>query len=132
MVDYEAVLADLEAKRTALNARFDAAEAAIRQVLAMEAQPVLPGMGVSNPIRRSERSTERPYSGMTMPNAAIKHLSQYPGPIPNTELAKALEDGGFEHKSKNFPNTLNSVLRRRSNDVGDLRKDRKGWVLSQP
>jgi hypothetical protein len=129
MVDYEAVLADLEAKRKALNARFDAAEAAIRQVLAMEVQPVFPSMTGANIVRNS--LTERPYMGLTMVDAAVKHLSLHPGPIPNTQLARALEQGGFEHKSKDFPNTLNSVLRRRAMAVGDLRKEAKGWALTK-
>ena len=131
-IDYEVVLRDLGDKRRAMNAQFDAAIAAIRQVLVLERsveQRGLPGLRtVTDPVVVTQGS-HKPYRSMSIVAAAKAHLDVVQGPVPNPELARALEAGGFKHKSKNFTNTLNSVLRRQSQNVGDVRKDREGWQL---
>jgi hypothetical protein len=133
MIDYQEVLADLEAKRRVINARFDAAAEAIRQVLALQGiQPVLPGILTPKESRPAIRIPHEPYKGLGIVEAAKEHLATVPEPVPNVELAKALENGGFKHKSKNFPNTLNSVLRRRSMAFGDIKKEGRGWTLASP
>ena len=67
---------------------------------------------------------------MTLVGAALAHLETAGGsPIPNVTLARALEAGGLEHKSKSFPNTLNSVLRRHGKIKGGLLKMKEGWML---
>jgi hypothetical protein len=127
-VDYAAVIRDLEQKRVQMNARLDAAIAAIRQVLALEnadEQLNLPGVAVPR------ANQQGPYRGLSMLDAAIKHIAAIGHGVPNVLLAKALEDGGYRHKSKNFPNTLNSVLWRRAKTVGDIRKSGRGWELAQ-
>jgi hypothetical protein len=128
-VDYAAVIQDLERKRAALNARFDAAIAAIRQVILFDGteQPELPGL--SSPA--ATQSPALPYRGLTMGDAAIKHLGLIGRPVPNTALAKALVAGGFVHNSKNFANTLNSVLWRRSGSRRDIIKTSEGWALPE-
>ena len=126
-VNYEAVIQDLETKRQLMNARFDAAIAAIRQVLALEGQPTLPGLPATG-TRPTPIGESRPYRGMKMVEAAKAHLKQA-GPVPNPKLARSLEYGGFQHKSKSFANTLNSVLRRRAEQVGDVKKSGGAWVL---
>jgi hypothetical protein len=125
-IDYAAVIRDLEQKRAQMNARFDAAIAAMRHVMALEAPAVQPNLlMIPRAIRQAKRSAHR--SG-SMVDAAMKYLAAHQ-PVPNVELAKALERGGFAHKSKSFPNTLNSVLRRRAMTVGDIRKSERGWEL---
>lgn len=131
-IDYAEVMKDLEVKRALMNARFDAAIAAIRHVIALngaEHQPDLPGIGSSASSAHSTVRVDPPFRGMVMGDAAIKHLQLVGRHVPNPELARALEFGGFEHRSKNFPNTLNSVLRRRAMTVGDLEKTGEGWGL---
>lgn len=126
-IDYTAVIRDLEKKRTQINARFDAAIAAIRQVLALEnadEQLALPGVALVEPNNVGS------YKSLSMPDAAIKHIGAVGHAVPNMLLAKALEEGGYRHRSKNFPNTLNSVLWRRSRTVGDIRKSGRGWELA--
>jgi hypothetical protein len=130
VIDYTAVIDDLEHKRSSMNARFDAAIAAIRQVIALEAsgmQPVLPGIPM--PLPSSQAGGGAPYKGLSMSDAAIKHIRSSGRGVPNVTLAKELERGGYVHRSKNFPNTLNSVLWRRAKDVGDLRKTEHGWEV---
>ena len=129
-VDYTSVINDLEIKRKLMNGRFDAAIVAIRQVVALEAQPALPGIPFPEPQGRiSNLGGDRTYKGMAIVDAAKACLRLAGKPVANPELARALERGGFEHKSKYFPNTLNSVLRRRSKNVGDVKKSRGAWIL---
>lgn len=137
-LDYEAVLLDLEDKRRAMNKRFDAAIAAIRQVLVLERgdrQPPLPSPRINprpNSVGPSLGGNQHgPYQGRSLVDAALAYLEKSGGgPIPNVALARALEAGGLEHKSKSFPNTLNSVLRRYAATKGDLQKGPQGWMLT--
>lgn len=126
-IDYKAVIVDLERKRGLLNTRFDAAIAALRQVLAMEndSQPALIGVSVLD----HDTLASGLYRGMSMLAAAVKHLQTVGHPVPNVQLAEQLELGGYRHKSKNFPNTLNSVLWRHAKSTGELRKVTRGWEL---
>jgi hypothetical protein len=126
VIDYAVVIKDLEEKRRVINSRFDAAIAAIRQVMALQGadtQPELPGL--ANVLR----SGAGPYKGLSMLDAAFEHLRLSASAVPNMQLAKALEEGGYVHKSKNFPNTLNSILWRRAKNEGDIRKSDRGWEL---
>lgn len=127
-IDYKGVIDDIERKRALVNARFDAAVMAIQQIMALndDRQPVLPGLRTL-PM---PESANVPYREMGMVDAALKHLGLAKGAVPNLKLAAALETGGFRHKSKNFPNTLNSVLWRRSKTIGDVRKSSRGWELT--
>lgn len=123
-IDYAAVIEDIEQKRAFMNAKFDAALAAIRQVIALngsEQQPVLPG------VTLPQSGYNKPYRELPMQDAAIRHIRSVGHAVPNLALAKALEQGGYEHKSKNFPNTLNSILWRRVKTIGDIRKTARGW-----
>jgi hypothetical protein len=127
-VDYKAVLDDLQRRRTAMNAQFDAAIVAIRQIATMsDEQPALPGLR-SLPL---PSPASAPYRGMGMVDAAMRHLSTVKRHVPNLELAAALVSGGFPHKSKNFSNTLNSVLWRRSKKEKDIWKSKNGWGLTE-
>lgn len=127
-IDYPAVLNDLERQRQAMNARFDAAIAAIRQIISMahDRQPALPGVMPTVP----QGLPGGPYKDLSMVEAAKAHLRAAGRAVPNLTLAKALEEGGFPHKSKNFPNTLNSVLWRRAKNEGDVQKSAQGWEIT--
>lgn len=129
-IDYKAVIVDIERNRAAMNAKFDVAIAAIRQIIgisgtdhqqALHSLPSLPTAEFAN----------KPYRDLGMVDAAKHHLSIAKRHVPNVELAAALVSGGFPHKSKNFPNTLNSVLWRRAKTVGDITKSKHGWGLSE-
>ena len=126
-IDYQAVITDLEMKRGQINARIDSAIAAIRQVMALEGTSHALPLGL--PLEAKGDIKQGPYAAMLMQPAAFKHLASVGRAVPNVVLARALEDGGYRHGSKNFPNTLNSVLWRRHKTVGDIRKTAKGWEL---
>jgi hypothetical protein len=129
-IDYGRVLRDLEERRAQINARFDAAIAALRQIVAIHTIDIQPSL--LNLPSQADAAHLKPYAAGSMINMAIQHLaSRGGGPVPNMELARALNEGGFPHRSKNFPNTLNSVLWRRAKTVGDIRKTERGWELAQ-
>ena len=126
-IDYTNVIRDLEDKRAQITAEFDSAIRAIRQIMALQGvtiqPPLFPPTATISPSRR--------YGTGSMVDVAIRHLSSVGGgPVPNMELARALDEGGFPHKSKNFPNTLNSILHRRAKTVGDVRKTGRGWEIA--
>ena len=128
-IDYSAVIRDLEQKRAQMNAQFDSAISAIRNIVAAmqqpDTQPSLLG------LTQTFEAAKARYRGGSMVDMAIQHLARAGRAVPNMELAKALDEAGFPHKSKNFPNTLNSILHRRAKTVGDLRKTAEGWQLAQ-
>ena len=126
-IDYKAVIGDLEQKRSQFNQRIDTAIAAIKHVMALDVggHPIPQGLP-----QIQAASGIGPYSEMDMVPAALHHLGTAGRPVPNVLLAKALEEGGFRHRSRNFPNTLNSVLWRRHKTVGDIRKSARGWELA--
>ena len=127
-IDYGAVLRDLEQKRAESNARFDAAIAAIRQIMTLQQSPAKPSLldlaHLSDQRHGGQRGT------LSMVDMAIQHLGSVGRPVTNMELARALDAAGFPHQSKNFPNTLNSVLHRRAKNVGDVRKVGNAWALT--
>lgn len=131
LIDYKAVIDDLERRKAFTNARFDAAIAAIRQIIALNEtesqQPSLPGVR----ILPAPLPGNLPYRDLGILAAARKHLAFVSAPVPNLKLAAALVEGGFTHQSQNFPNTLNSVLWRRAKTVGDVKKTEKGWWLTE-
>jgi hypothetical protein len=132
-IDYGRVIHDLEAKRSRMNAEFDAAIRALTQIAAMEGASNFQATlyGLSSAKTANTAAPPKPYSTGSMVDMAIKHLTSVGGgPVPNLRLAKALDDGGFPHKSKNFPNTLNSILHRRRKTVGDVRKTARGWEIA--
>lgn len=127
-IDYKAVISDIELRRAQINAQFDAAISAIRQVMAMDNSDVRLGLPAGAMSETSERA---PYRGLSMLDAAMRHMRAVGAAVPNLTLAKALEEGGYRHKSKNFANTVNSVLWRRAKTVGDIKKSERGWEWAQ-
>jgi HB1, ASXL, restriction endonuclease HTH domain len=123
-IDYMAVIRDIERQRAIWNDRFDAAAAAIRQLMALQSesrQPSLIGMDAPIPAAAMPR--------VGMVDVAMSVLEREARPVPNMELARMVEAAGFVHQSKNFPNTLNSVLHRRSKNVGDVVKVGNSWSV---
>lgn len=127
VIDYEAVIRDIERRRLEFNAKFDAAISAIRQIQSLQSNGLHAAVSPSLPF--SPESRLQPYRNLSMVGAATSHIRSEGRAVKNPELAKALEAGGFPHKSKNFPNTLNSILWRRSRTVGDFKKTAEGWIL---
>jgi len=113
--DYAAVLADLKERR----AQLDAAIAAIEVIIGGPSVP----SGSSEPLRPDS------FFNMTAIEAATKYLAMKKAPQTPTEIAEALETGGFTHSSKNLANTLYTALQRSYEGSGEVIKVGRKWGL---
>lgn len=121
---YEAVLADLRAKRDQL----DQAIAAIESV-----RGGVPGAGQGTP-GGNPVPAEGPgaFLGMTIVDAAKKLLANRRQPLKNPDIAAAFKAGGLVLQSAEPANTIGSVLTRRANEVGDVVRIGRGtWGLKE-
>ena len=124
---YEAVLADLRAKRT----QIDSAIAAIEALRSGGPAPGTPAPGAQ---AQEATAAEAPgaYLGMTIAEAAKKLLAFRRQPLRNPDIAAALQAGGLAMSSADPVNTIGSVLTRRFYDQGDIVKVGRGtWGLKE-
>lgn len=121
-----AALAELRAQRKML----DDAIAALEKVIAAQQQPNTkspPEGGVFGLFPAPPKSL----AGMTIPEAATTVIKASGQPMTNREIADALEKGGLKHESEDFPNTINSVLRRAAEQHGTLVRVDQKWHLAE-
>jgi hypothetical protein len=121
-VNYEAVLADLEAKK----AEIERAIATIRAVMGIQSaggDPIPPGPRGGGP-------TPQPgaFLGMSIPEAAKKYLQTSRTKSSTKDIMAALEAGGLP-PSKYA--TVYGVLRRREEMVGDIVNMSGDWALAE-
>lgn len=108
---YEAVIADLEAKRDQINATID-------MLRALSGAGITVISGSVSPQRSDEHAIKRDsFFGMTLPEAARKYLAMMKVTKPNPELCDALLLGGFKTSSSNFPEVVRSTLQRNKDFV---------------
>ncbi len=128
--DYAAILADMEAKYTALGN----AIASLRVAVAAGALGVLgeisgaPPVGVQ-PLSGSISLPRGAFLGKTVTEAIKLYLSALRKKQTNKEIAQALKDGGLE-STGNFDNLVTSGLFRLKQDGTVLRFD-DGWGLAE-
>ena len=103
---YEAVLADLILRRDEINSAIAALQ---RQMSSTIVQPTtLGGMYAIETFTPPAQPTL--YKELTINQAAERFLRSIMRDQPINAIAKAIEQGGFKHKSKNFANTVRSSL----------------------
>jgi hypothetical protein len=127
-IDYEKVLADLESKRDALNAAIDG----IKKLLYVNAQTLPDGTirNAPNQITNGQELRSDTFFGLPVREAIKKYLTIMKKPQSYREIADALEEGGFQHSSKKFYNTVNTTLGRMSEgDDAEVVKIRGDWGL---
>jgi len=115
-INYEAVLADLEAKKQQL----EAAIAAIRMIAIQSGNAPLGGPGGG--------SGPSAFLGMSIPDAAKKHLATIRQKQSTQDIMKALEAGGLPGSKYS---TVYAVLRRRESQVGDVINMKGDWGLAE-
>jgi hypothetical protein len=129
-IDYEKVLADLESKRDALNDAING----IRKLLHVNAQ-MLPDGTIKptvNQLTGAQEIASDTFFGLSIRDAIKKYLSMMRKPQPYRVIADALEEGGFQHSSKKFHNTVNTTLNRLSEgDEAEIVKIRGEWGLAE-
>jgi hypothetical protein len=127
-IDYEAVLADLEAKRASL----DTAIAALRVTmnLSASAAPGASAMPSAKPIDPASIQDDA-FFGLSIGEAAKKYLQMVRRKQSVKEIAEALERGGLPHTSANFVNTVGTMLNRAAlSDPEFVRVGRGEWGLA--
>jgi hypothetical protein len=135
-IDYERVIADLEAKRNAFNLSVDSAIQGIRHVLAaigaLPAAQQITGTHVSSTATVNPPSlTPDAFFGLGIAEAAVRYLQIVKRQQMTREIAEALESANYHHTSQNFINTVNTALSRRLKDEGDVIKIGKKWALAE-
>lgn len=123
---YDAVLADLRAKRD----KIDEAIAVIEAVRGTGAT----SLASTSPRPATQQSDSPPGDllGMTIADAAIKVLGMRRKTLGNPEFLQEFTRGGLVLTSADPTNVINSVLTRRFNQVGDIvRVSRGQWGLQQ-
>ena len=133
-LDYASFLANLEAKRAAL----DAAIAAVRTAMAMGALGTSSEVPASmvGALTHSMNGNEVPagaFFGKSIPEAARLYLAIVKRKQTSKEIADGLRKGGMESTSKNFPQILHSGLDRARRLPGSplVKLDRSHWGLRE-
>lgn len=124
---YEAVLADLQAKRDQIDQAI-AALTSLRGGVSASSGAAMPNAGAGAPIVE----TAGMYLGMSITDATKKLLALRKRTMGNADIARELQAGGLAMTSKDPVNTVGSVLTRRFNEVGDVVKVGRGvWGLKE-
>ena len=124
---YEAVLADLRAKREQI-------DQAIQVIEALRGNATAPATQKLPSVSQVDADVDGPgaFLGMTIVDAAKKLLASRRRTMSNTEIVNALKAGGLAMNSNDPINTVGSVLTRRFNTVGDLVRMGRGiWGLAE-
>jgi hypothetical protein len=120
-IDYEAVIADLEAKKAQIDATINMLRA-LSGITALNTPPSGSPSGGGG-----GRIAPDAFFGKSIPDAAVIHLGNVRQKLSTQQLMDAMEAGGLP-KSKY--NTVYAILRRRENQVGDIVNMQGEWGLS--
>ncbi len=135
-MDYAAILADLEAKRAALDATIASFRNALAHGALGQAGDVPPATNGTAPSTYLPSMTggEVPagaFLGKSIPDAAKLYLEIVKKKQTSKEIAEALQKGGMESTSKNFQQMVHAILdRARKANFGIVKLDRSHWGLA--
>lgn len=126
---YEAVIADLRAKRDQIDQTIQQLESLRGSgTVSLAPQSAALGQVASSPSITDPGA----FLGMTIADAARKVLATRRKPLGNTELVAAFKAGGLVMQSEDPENTVGSILMRRFNNVGDIVRVSRGiWGLAE-
>jgi hypothetical protein len=115
VIDYEAVLADLEAKRANLESVISGIKALM--ALGVVSTAGLPARGQENAAAIDLGQIQAgAFFGMSIPDATRRLLDGLRKPLSLQAISDALLRGGFATTSKDFANTVGAALRRQCDD----------------
>jgi hypothetical protein len=123
-INYEAVIADLEAKK----AHLETIIAGLRAIAGLEGLGIPPagGPGGGSPLNDGKIPSDA-FFGKSIPDAAAIHLGNVRRKLSTQQLMDALEAGGLPHSKYN---TVYAILRRRESQVGDIVNMKGEWGLA--
>jgi hypothetical protein len=122
-INYEAVIADLEAKRDHL----DATIAAIRAIAAMGSLGIDYAKAKVSSSPGGGKFASDAFFGKSIPDAAVTILQSERRKMSTQALMDTMEKGGLPPSKYN---TVYSILRRRESVVGDLINMQGEWGLA--
>ncbi|WP_271577048.1 hypothetical protein [Bradyrhizobium sp. CCBAU 11361] len=129
---YDAVLADLYAKRDQIDQAISAIES-----LRGGAPSTFAGAtarGAAGDIRGASQGADGPGAllGLSIADATKKLLAAKRQPLKNPDIATLFKAGGLVLNSKDWTNTIGAVLTRRAETIGDIVKVERGtWGLKE-
>ena len=124
---YDRVLADLRRRR-------DELDIAIRAVDAVRSPRVAPAVVVARGAAATPvvHSTTDSYSNVSIAEASKLALRASGGPLRVAEIVLLIQAGGVKLGAMDPNNTVNSILSRRANSVGDIvRVGRSTYALKE-
>lgn len=132
---YESLLQELEAERAELDSLIAFIRRRLGKTDAIPASPVEVGsFQSSNPVMQSRTAgtlSSDAFFGLSLVDAAQKYLAHMKTPKTAREIADALLSGGFKTTSKDFYNTVFSVLSREDKNQGAIAKVNREFGLSE-
>lgn len=124
---YEAVLADLRAKRDQIDQTIGLLEAMRTGSAPARSMDFSADVGANGIVE-----TAGMFLGMSIADAAKKLLNQRKRTMGNAEIASELKSGGLVMTGADPLNVVGSVLTRRFNNVGDIVRVGRGvWGLKE-
>jgi hypothetical protein len=126
--DYAAVIADLEAKKLAIENSLLSLRLA-QASGALGAQSDFSGVSGS-PSGGPMELPKNAFVGKSIPVAVVLYLSAVKRKQTLSEVATALEDGGAESTAKNFETVVAGALYRLK-DAGKVVRFKDGWMLAE-
>ena len=126
-IDYSAVLADLRAKRAAIDQLIQGVE----QIIGIKAVAAVTPANGGPPGGAAQSVRDDSFFNMGIVDAVKKYLAMSKQPRSLTDIIAALESGGFVHDSANFYATVHSSLLRREKQVKDVVRVKRQWALSE-
>lgn len=131
-IDYAAILANMEAKRAALEAAIASLRAAIAMGALGASGDVPEGLAASVPSTMYGGDIPTgAFLGRSIPDAAKLYLEIIKKKQTSREIAEALQKGGIESTSKNFIGMVGAVLDRARKNVNPaIVKVGNQWGLS--
>ena len=128
MDTYRTVLKDLKRRKKVI----DAAIAGVTALMGESETALQACLPVSLPrTQESGDVASGSFADLTLTDAARAYLDMVKKPQSTAEIADALERGGYPTESRNFRNTVRSVLDRHAKTVGEIVKVHKNWGLAE-
>lgn len=128
-LDYAAMIADLEAKKTAIEASIASLRLAAGSESSVRSHDAAPGGGLN------ERPFDLPvgaFLNMSIPAAIKLYLSSIKRKQTVKEITTALKNGGMESTSESFENTVATALHRmKMSDPPEALRFPDGWGLAE-
>jgi hypothetical protein len=131
-IDYAAIIADLEAKKAAIDTAIAGLRAAMSAFGTTEgASFVRLDAAVVNPSIHGGEVPAGAFLGKSIPESARLYLSIVKAKKTTREVSDALRRGGMETTSTNFENIVHAGLNRAMKNSGAFLRVGKAWALPE-